>query len=96
MTSRNRIESMTGTFYRTSQYAGAEEAKAQGGLRTIETVYGTSQAIDTIINMCRVAKALDYDALMNDIKVRLVLNGLTQDECYLGECYDKLNEFINA
>lgn len=84
----SEIERVDICMYRNSEYNSYEDAFKNGGIYHMTETYGYSSTLDSIHNCFIVAKMLNE----NDIRVRMVVDGVALRECFLSEAQNVMHE----
>jgi hypothetical protein len=89
------IEQVVISMYRRSQYPDYETAFKNGGAWNMTETYGYTSTMDSITNCYYVAKMLDNDSPKNDIRIRMVVDGVALSECFLSEAQNVMHKELN-
>lgn len=81
----SEIEKVEIVAYRKSQYDNYLVAFKNGGVYGLTETYGYSATLDSIYNCNQVAKMVDHYSPENDIRVRMIVDGVALSECFLSE-----------
>ena len=89
------IETVEGEFYRSSQAANIEHARAHKATAYMDLFYGYSSAMDGLTSMEQVANMMEHNSHRYDIRIVLTINdNIVLPECYLGEAYRVINNWV--
>ena len=85
----SEIEKVEIVMYRRSQHPNYERAFKDGGVFNMTETYGYSATMDSIYNCGKVQEMLNGD---NDIRVIMIVDGVTLSECFLGEAQNVMHK----
>lgn len=88
----SEIEKVEIVAYRKSQYNDYNSAFKNGGVYDLTETYGYSATIDSIYNCNQVSKMLDHYSPENDIRVIMIVDGVTLSECFLSEAQNVMHK----
>lgn len=84
----SEIEKVDVVMYRRSEHPNYETAFKNGGVHCLTETYGYGPSMDSIYNCNRVASMLNQ----NDIRVRMIVDGVTLSECFLSEAQNVMHK----
>lgn len=85
----SEIERVDVVMYRKSQHPNYERAFKDGGVFNMTETYGYSATMDSIYNCSVIAGMLNEN---NDIRIRMIVDGVTLSECFLGEAQNVMHK----
>ena len=88
----SEIEKVEAVMYRRSEYSDYNSAFKNGGVYCLTETYGYTSTMDSIYNCIQMAEMFKKDSSVNDIRVILVVDGVTLSECYLSEVQSHMHK----